>query len=52
MSDDLYEPQPTLAKIGKRYYWAIYRWKRNDEQRDDDVLVVVRIIDGFTESRE
>jgi hypothetical protein len=51
MTDDLYQPRPTLAKIGKRYYWALYRYKRPDEAMDDDLLVV-RMTDGLAHTRE
>jgi hypothetical protein len=47
-----YRPQATLAKIGKRYYWAMYRYCRPDEARDDEGLNVVRLADGFTNTRE
>src|SRR5262249_61341463 len=52
--DDLYEPMPTLAKIGRRYYWAIYRHARPDEeeQQQHNDIMLVRILDGFTDTRE
>ena len=28
---DLYRLRPTLAKIGKRYYWAVWRFTTPDE---------------------
>ena len=56
MDDDIYGPRPTLAKIGKRYYWAAYRHKRPDEVDDHSVLSrwfpIVRLHDGFADTRE
>ena len=35
MTDDLYKPQVSLGKIGKRYYWTVYRRARDDERSRD-----------------
>src|SRR5262249_29327329 len=39
-----YEAQVTFARIGKRYYWALYR--------KTDVNAFSKIIDGFADTRE
>ena len=36
-------PQVSLAKIGQRYYWTVYRWRHAG---------LARIADGFADSRE
>jgi hypothetical protein len=53
MTDDLYRPQVSIAKIGKRYYWTVYRFTRNDEVNPiDPNFIDIRIFDGFEDNRE
>ncbi len=44
--EHLDRPWPSVAKIGGRYYWVVYRWPRQDEND------LVRITDGFATTRE
>jgi hypothetical protein len=40
MTEDLEKPQVSIAKIGKRYYWTVYRWTNDDEAAEAYVMLM------------
>lgn len=51
--DTLYRWQPSIAKIGKKFYWTVWRYKTPEDLRDDphDDLVFTTLTDGFADER-
>jgi hypothetical protein len=49
--EQLRKPSVSLAKIGKRYYWTVWRFTDHLEEGDGGTICI-RLADGFTDTRE
>jgi hypothetical protein len=50
LDEQLRKPCVSLAKVGKRYYWTVWRFTDNNEEGHGDTICI-RLADGFADTR-